>query len=78
MFKGKRKKSLLFLPEILLPNTAMCHFFQVTYSMFGASRKKFVEGVESDYHDENMYYSQSSMFPHRSEKDVRFAILILL
>ncbi|XP_073476153.1 CCR4-NOT transcription complex subunit 2 isoform X3 [Aquarana catesbeiana] len=42
----------------------------VTYSMFGASRKKFVEGVESDYHDENMYYSQSSMFPHRSEKDM--------
>ncbi|MEE6480584.1 hypothetical protein FKM82_012612 [Ascaphus truei] len=38
--------------------------------MFGASRKKFVEGVESDYHDENMYYSQSSMFPHRSEKDM--------
>ncbi|XP_065427231.1 CCR4-NOT transcription complex subunit 2 isoform X1 [Chrysemys picta bellii] len=37
--------------------------------MFGASRKKFVEGVDSDYHDENMYYSQSSMFPHRSEKD---------
>lgn len=38
--------------------------------MFGASRKKFVEGVDGDYHDENMYYSQSSMFPHRSEKDV--------
>uniref|UniRef100_A0A8C3S1Q3 CCR4-NOT transcription complex subunit 2 n=1 Tax=Chelydra serpentina TaxID=8475 RepID=A0A8C3S1Q3_CHESE len=38
--------------------------------MFGASRKKFVEGVDSDYHDENMYYSQSSMFPHRSEKDM--------
>ncbi|KAF5928263.1 hypothetical protein HPG69_014868 [Diceros bicornis minor] len=43
--------------------------YQVTNSMFGASRKKFVEGVDSDYHDENMYYSQSSMFPHRSEKD---------
>ncbi|KAI2567011.1 CNOT2 isoform 38, partial [Pan troglodytes] len=43
---------------------------QVTNSMFGASRKKFVEGVDSDYHDENMYYSQSSMFPHRSEKDM--------
>uniref|UniRef100_A0A2K6H100 CCR4-NOT transcription complex subunit 2 n=1 Tax=Propithecus coquereli TaxID=379532 RepID=A0A2K6H100_PROCO len=42
----------------------------VTNSMFGASRKKFVEGVDSDYHDENMYYSQSSMFPHRSEKDM--------
>ncbi|XP_059101780.1 CCR4-NOT transcription complex subunit 2 [Peromyscus eremicus] len=44
--------------------------YQVTNSMFGASRKKFVEGVDSDYHDENMYYSQSSMFPHRSEKDM--------
>ncbi|XP_059539611.1 CCR4-NOT transcription complex subunit 2 isoform X11 [Myotis daubentonii] len=44
--------------------------YQVTNSMFGASRKKFVEGVDSDYHDENMYYSQSSMFPHRSEKDL--------
>ncbi|XP_007503101.1 CCR4-NOT transcription complex subunit 2 isoform X3 [Monodelphis domestica] len=43
---------------------------KVTNSMFGASRKKFVEGVDSDYHDENMYYSQSSMFPHRSEKDM--------
>ncbi|KAL9854370.1 CCR4-NOT transcription complex subunit 2 isoform 1-T1 [Geothlypis trichas] len=42
----------------------------VTNSMFGASRKKFVEGVDGDYHDENMYYSQSSMFPHRSEKDM--------
>ncbi|XP_029453053.1 CCR4-NOT transcription complex subunit 2 isoform X4 [Rhinatrema bivittatum] len=44
--------------------------YQVTNSMFGASRKKFVEGVESDYHDESMYYSQSSMFPHRAEKDM--------
>ncbi|XP_021042564.2 LOW QUALITY PROTEIN: CCR4-NOT transcription complex subunit 2-like [Mus pahari] len=43
---------------------------QVTNSMFGASRKKFVEGVDSDYHDENMYYSQSSVFSHRSEKDL--------
>uniref|UniRef100_H3AE57 CCR4-NOT transcription complex subunit 2 n=2 Tax=Latimeria chalumnae TaxID=7897 RepID=H3AE57_LATCH len=42
----------------------------VTYSMFGASRKKFVEGVESDYHDENLYYSQSSMFSSRPEKDM--------
>uniref|UniRef100_A0A9L0RN34 CCR4-NOT transcription complex subunit 2 n=1 Tax=Equus caballus TaxID=9796 RepID=A0A9L0RN34_HORSE len=45
--------------------------YQVTNSMFGASRKKFVEGVDSDYHDENMYYSQSSVFPHRSEKDIQ-------
>lgn len=45
--------------------------FQVTSSMFGASsRKKFVEGVDSDYHDESMYYSQSAMFSHRSEKDM--------
>uniref|UniRef100_A0A4W3JWR6 CCR4-NOT transcription complex subunit 2 n=1 Tax=Callorhinchus milii TaxID=7868 RepID=A0A4W3JWR6_CALMI len=38
--------------------------------MFGAARKKFVEGVESDYHDESMYYTQSSMFPHRTEKEI--------
>lgn len=37
--------------------------------MFSATRKKFVEGVESDYSDESMYYQQS-MFPHRSDKDV--------
>uniref|UniRef100_A0A8D0HMD9 Uncharacterized protein n=1 Tax=Sphenodon punctatus TaxID=8508 RepID=A0A8D0HMD9_SPHPU len=43
---------------------------EVTNSMFGVSRKKFVEGVDSDYHDENMYHSQSSMFSHRSEKDI--------
>ncbi|KAG2459926.1 CNOT2 protein, partial [Polypterus senegalus] len=39
----------------------------VTNSMFGASRKKFVEGVDSDYHDDSMYYSQSSIF--RPEKE---------
>uniref|UniRef100_A0A803YP48 CCR4-NOT transcription complex subunit 2 n=1 Tax=Meleagris gallopavo TaxID=9103 RepID=A0A803YP48_MELGA len=50
--------------------TAVSHLRKVTNSMFGASRKKFVEGVDGDYHDENMYYSQSSMFPHRSEKDM--------
>lgn len=44
--------------------------------MFGASRKKFVEGVDGDYHDENMYYSQPSMFPHRSEKDVSWISLL--
>ncbi|XP_066543311.1 CCR4-NOT transcription complex subunit 2 isoform X2 [Amia ocellicauda] len=43
---------------------------KVTNSMFSATRKKFVEGVESDYPDESMYYSQPSMFPHRSEKDM--------
>ncbi|XP_035258416.1 CCR4-NOT transcription complex subunit 2-like isoform X1 [Anguilla rostrata] len=37
--------------------------------MFSATRKKFVEGVESDYSDESMYY-QPSMFPHRSDKDM--------
>lgn len=41
--------------------------------MFGANRKKFMEGgVESDYADESsLYYSQQSMFPtHRADKDV--------
>lgn len=42
--------------------------------MFSATRKKFVEGVESDYPDESMYYGQQSMFPHRSEKDVRTVV----
>uniref|UniRef100_A0A8C8LP56 CCR4-NOT transcription complex subunit 2 n=2 Tax=Oncorhynchus TaxID=8016 RepID=A0A8C8LP56_ONCTS len=42
----------------------------VTNGMFSATRKKFVEGVESDYPDENMYYSQPSMYPHRSDKDM--------
>uniref|UniRef100_A0A672FHD5 CCR4-NOT transcription complex subunit 2 n=1 Tax=Salarias fasciatus TaxID=181472 RepID=A0A672FHD5_SALFA len=41
--------------------------------MFGANRKKFMEGgVESDYADDtSLYYSQQSMFPpHRPDKDV--------
>uniref|UniRef100_A0A673GNL2 CCR4-NOT transcription complex subunit 2 n=1 Tax=Sinocyclocheilus rhinocerous TaxID=307959 RepID=A0A673GNL2_9TELE len=38
--------------------------------MFSATRKKFGEGVESDYPDESIYYGQTSMFPHRSEKDM--------
>uniref|UniRef100_A0A667XW81 CCR4-NOT transcription complex subunit 2 n=1 Tax=Myripristis murdjan TaxID=586833 RepID=A0A667XW81_9TELE len=45
---------------------------QVTKGMFG-SRKKFVEFVEvvdNDFPDESMYYSQPSMFTHRSEKDM--------
>uniref|UniRef100_A0A3B3QL23 CCR4-NOT transcription complex subunit 2 n=1 Tax=Paramormyrops kingsleyae TaxID=1676925 RepID=A0A3B3QL23_9TELE len=37
--------------------------------MFSA-RKKFLEGVESDFPEESMYYSSQSMFPHRSEKDM--------
>ncbi|KAJ8261665.1 hypothetical protein GJAV_G00156920 [Gymnothorax javanicus] len=42
----------------------------VTYSMFSATRKKFVEGVDSDFPDDSMYYPQPSMFPHRSDKDM--------
>ncbi|XP_056878064.1 CCR4-NOT transcription complex subunit 2-like isoform X2 [Takifugu flavidus] len=41
--------------------------------MFGANRKKFLEGgVESEYGDDSsLYYSQQSMFPpHRSDKDM--------
>uniref|UniRef100_A0A672G5H2 CCR4-NOT transcription complex subunit 2 n=1 Tax=Salarias fasciatus TaxID=181472 RepID=A0A672G5H2_SALFA len=41
--------------------------------MFGANRKKFMEGgVESDYADDtSLYYSQQSMFPpHRPDKDM--------
>lgn len=46
---------------------------QVTRGMFGANRKKFMEGgVESDYADDSsLYYTQQSMFPpHRPDKDV--------
>uniref|UniRef100_A0A673X2C6 CCR4-NOT transcription complex, subunit 2 n=1 Tax=Salmo trutta TaxID=8032 RepID=A0A673X2C6_SALTR len=42
----------------------------VTNGMFSATRKKFVEGVESDYPDEGMYYSQPLPFSHRSDKDL--------
>ncbi|TNN00522.1 hypothetical protein fugu_011768 [Takifugu bimaculatus] len=40
--------------------------------MFGARKKfvEFVEVVDNDFPDENMYYSQPSMFPHRSDKDI--------
>ncbi|KAF6714479.1 CCR4-NOT transcription complex subunit 2 [Oryzias melastigma] len=41
--------------------------------MFGANRKKFMEGgIESDYTDESsLYYSPQSMFPpHRADKDM--------
>uniref|UniRef100_A0AAZ3P035 Uncharacterized protein n=1 Tax=Oncorhynchus tshawytscha TaxID=74940 RepID=A0AAZ3P035_ONCTS len=44
---------------------------QVTNSMFSATRKRFVEGVESDYPDDTVYYGQTSMFPHPSDKDVK-------
>lgn len=67
-FLHRSKVKLDIFQNIILDKSNI--FVQVTNSMFGASRKKFVEGVDSDYHDENMYYSQSSMFPHRSEKDV--------
>uniref|UniRef100_H2RY39 CCR4-NOT transcription complex subunit 2 n=1 Tax=Takifugu rubripes TaxID=31033 RepID=H2RY39_TAKRU len=46
---------------------------QVTRGMFGANRKKFLEGgIESEYGDDSsLYYSQQSMFPpHRSDKDM--------
>ncbi|XP_035646636.1 CCR4-NOT transcription complex subunit 2-like isoform X2 [Oncorhynchus keta] len=43
---------------------------KVTNGMFSATRKKFVEGVESDYPDEGMYYSQPLPFSHRSDKDL--------
>lgn len=46
---------------------------QVTKGMFGARKKfEFVEVVDNDFNDESMYYSQPSMFPHRSDKDVSF------
>lgn len=41
--------------------------------MFGANRKKFMEGgIESEYADDSsLYYTQQSMFPpHRPDKDV--------
>ncbi|XP_068168614.1 CCR4-NOT transcription complex subunit 2 isoform X2 [Antennarius striatus] len=40
--------------------------------MFGARKKfvEFVEVVDNDFTDESMYYSQPSMFPHRSDKDM--------
>uniref|UniRef100_A0AAZ3P229 Uncharacterized protein n=1 Tax=Oncorhynchus tshawytscha TaxID=74940 RepID=A0AAZ3P229_ONCTS len=50
---------------------------QVTNSMFSATRKRFVEGVESDYPDDTVYYGQTSMFPHPSDKDVSDATSML-
>uniref|UniRef100_H3C9X4 CCR4-NOT transcription complex subunit 2 n=1 Tax=Tetraodon nigroviridis TaxID=99883 RepID=H3C9X4_TETNG len=45
---------------------------QVTQGMFGANRKKFLEGGVEEYSDDSsLYYSQQSMFPpHRPEKDM--------
>jgi len=47
---------------------------QVTKGMFGARKKfvEFVEAVDNDFTDDSMYYSQPSIFPHRSDKDVSF------
>lgn len=59
---------------VLFYSLSVSLFLQVTNGMFSATRKKFVEGVESDYPDESMYYGQPSMFPHRSEKDVNITI----
>uniref|UniRef100_A0A3B3VAI9 CCR4-NOT transcription complex subunit 2 n=1 Tax=Poecilia latipinna TaxID=48699 RepID=A0A3B3VAI9_9TELE len=46
----------------------------VTRGMFGATRKKFMEGgIESEYasDDSSLYYNHTSMFaPHRADKDV--------
>ncbi|XP_060745673.1 CCR4-NOT transcription complex subunit 2-like isoform X2 [Tachysurus vachellii] len=38
--------------------------------MFSATRKKFMEGLDNEYPDDNLYYSQPSIFTHRSEKDM--------
>ncbi|KAJ8008824.1 hypothetical protein DPEC_G00082430 [Dallia pectoralis] len=52
-----------------LGSTRRSEINAVTNSMFSATRKKFVEGVESDYPDESVYY-QPSMFQHRSDKEM--------
>ncbi|KAM8892123.1 CCR4-NOT transcription complex subunit 2 isoform 1-T1 [Spinachia spinachia] len=48
--------------------------------MFGARKKfvEFVEVVDNDLSDESMYYSQPSMFPHRSDKDSSNVFLQML
>ncbi|XP_029524264.1 CCR4-NOT transcription complex subunit 2-like isoform X3 [Oncorhynchus nerka] len=53
-----------------LGSTSRREINAVTNGMFSATRKKFVEGVESDYPDEGMYYSQPLPFSHRSDKDL--------
>lgn len=61
--RGKLSSFILF---------TSCVFPQVTKGMFGARKKfvEFVEVVDNEFTDESMYYSQPSMFPHRSDKDV--------
>uniref|UniRef100_A0AAQ6A038 CCR4-NOT transcription complex subunit 2 n=1 Tax=Amphiprion ocellaris TaxID=80972 RepID=A0AAQ6A038_AMPOC len=56
-----------------MTDVILCVFPQVTRGMFGANRKKFMEGgLESEYADDSsLYYSQQSMFPpHRPDKDM--------
>ncbi|KAF4079464.1 hypothetical protein AMELA_G00178340 [Ameiurus melas] len=48
----------------------MAEINAVTKSMFSATRKKFMEGLDNDYPDDSVYYGQSSIFAHRSEKDM--------
>lgn len=59
-------------------NSALSLSLQVTKGMFGARKKfvEFVEVVDNDFTDESMYYSQPSMFPHRSDKDVSFLFCV--
>ncbi|XP_035282291.1 CCR4-NOT transcription complex subunit 2 isoform X2 [Anguilla anguilla] len=63
-------KSLWSLVEKNQDTFNVRSILEVTYSMFSATRKKFVEGVDSDFPDDSMYYPQPSMFPHRSDKDM--------
>uniref|UniRef100_A0A8C1YQI8 CCR4-NOT transcription complex subunit 2 n=1 Tax=Cyprinus carpio TaxID=7962 RepID=A0A8C1YQI8_CYPCA len=60
----------MFFTDLAGVLSCFCVCYQVTNGMFSAQRKKFGEGVESDYPDESIYYAQTSMFPHRSEKDM--------
>lgn len=41
---------------------SLLSFPQVAKSMFGATRKKFMEGLDNDYPDDGMYFSQPSIF----------------
>ena len=67
-------------PRSLNSSSALTHSLslQVTKGMFGARKKfvEFVEVVDNDFPDENMYYNQPSMFPHRSDKDVSFVLCL--
>lgn len=69
--------STTFLKQQLCSNSLSLSL-QVTKGMFGARKKfvEFVEVVDNDFPDENMYYNQPSMFPHRSDKDVSFVLCL--